>query len=135
MKIITGVAAAALMIAGLMMSSTDSLSQSACVSAGNHTIQVRPGEDGMPALSYRDGDAEEVHVCIGDQVQWVLADSDRQFFVDFFGNAPFEGAALRGSSGTVLSVVIGGPARRNQGYDYGVNFADEPAMDPRIVVD
>jgi len=134
MKILSGIAAAAIVIAALMLSSNDSQSQVQCV-GGSHTIQVQPDAGGMPALSYRNGSAEEVHVCIGDQVQWVLTGSDRQFFVDFFGGAPFEGAAKRGSSGTVLSVVIGGPAQRNQGYDYGINFADDPAHDPRIVVD
>ena len=87
----------------------------------------------MPELSYRGGSAEEVRVCVGDSVQWVLAGSDREFFVDFFGGAPFDGAAKRGSSGGVVSVVIGDVSR--QGYDYGVEFAGGPAMDPRIVVD
>ena len=134
MKVLSGIAISALVIAALMLSSNDSRSQAQCV-GGNHTIQVRPDADDMPSLSYRNGSAEEVHVCIGDQVQWVLTGSDRQFFVDFFDGAPFEGAARRGSTGTVLSVVIGGPAQRNQSYDYGINFADDPALDPRFVVD
>lgn len=119
-------------IAVAMLSSTEALSQE-CDHGGNHVIQVRPDAEGMPELSYRGGSAEEVRVCVGDSVQWVLTGSDRAFFVDFFGGAPFEGAAKRGSSNGVVSVVIGDVPR--QGYDYGVEFADGPAMDPRIVVD
>ena len=115
-----------------MLGSTEALSQT-CDHGGNHTIQVQAGADGMPELSYRGGSAEEVRVCVGDSVQWVLTGSDRAFFVDFFAGAPFEGAAKRGSSSGVVSVTIGDVPRK--GYDYGVEFAGGAPMDPRIVVD
>ncbi len=134
MKILNGIAIAALTIAALTLGSTDSLGQDECDHGGNHTIQVRAGDDGMPQLKYRGGSADEVHVCVGDQVQWVLTGPDREFLVDFFSGAPFDGATTRGSSGNAVSVVIGATAER-RGYDYGVQFADGPEMDPRIVVD
>lgn len=131
MKTMSGIAA--MLVVVLLLGSSVSLGQDNC--AGNHTIQVEPSGDGPPVLSYRDGDAEEVHVCIGDRVQWVLIGSDRQFFVDFFSGAPFEGATRRGSSASVVSVTIGGPAERGRSYEYGVEMQGGPAMDPRIVVD
>ena len=131
MKVLGSIACMALAATALMLSSAESLGQ-ACDEGGSHTIQVRAGDDGMPVLSYRGGSAEEVHVCVGDTVQWVLTGSDRAFFVDFFAGAPFDGAAKRGSSNSVVSVVIGDVAR--QGYDYGVGFADGEPMDPRVVV-
>lgn len=118
----------------LLLGSSTTLGQGAC-QGGSHTIQVRPMGDGPPELSYRGGDAEEVHVCIGDNVQWVLTGSDRQFFVDFFDDAPFDGLTRLGSSGNVVSISIGGPAERGRSYDYGVEMAGGPGMDPRIVVD
>lgn len=118
---------------GLLFGSADSLGQGNCVSEGNHTIQVEEGANGEPVLTYRGGSAEEVHVCVGDTVQWVLRGSNRSFLIDFFAGAPFPGAAKRGSSDNVVSVTIGDVERR--GYDYGVEFANGPAMDPRIVVD
>lgn len=132
MRVLVATVLMTLGVAALMLSSTEARSQ-ACDHGGNHTIQVRPDANGVPELSYRGGSAEEVHVCVGDTVQWVLTGSDRAFFVDFFGGAPFDGAAKRGSSDGVVSVVIGDVPR--QGYDYGVEFANGPAMDPRIVVD
>jgi len=132
MKILSGIAATTLIAAALILGSTTSFSQDACDRGGNHTIQVQAGEDGRPVLSYRGGSAESVYVCRGDQVQWVLTDSDRSFFVDFFDNAPFSGAARRGSSGGTVSVTIGDTVGS---YDYGVGFAGGAPMDPRIIVD
>ena len=134
MKIMSGFAVAGLMLFALMLSSADSQSQERCSYGGpNHTIQVRVGEDGNPVLKYRGGSAEEVEVCRGDRVKWVLTGPNREFFVDFFEGAPFEGATRRGSDGNVVSIVIGESAEQ-RGYEYGVNFADGQGMDPVIIV-
>jgi hypothetical protein len=135
MKIISGMAVAGLLLAMLMLGSTESVGQDRCSSNETHTIQVRPNGDDVPELKYRDGSAEEVHVCIGDTVRWVLNGSDRSYFVSFFNDAPAEGETRRGSNSNVVSIVIGGPAERGSGYDYDVEFADGGSMDPRIVVD
>ena len=92
MKILNGVTIAGLTIVALTLGSTDSLGQDECDHGGNHTIQVRAGDDGVRVLKYRGGSADEVHVCVGDRVQWVLTGSDREFLVDFLSGAPFEGA-------------------------------------------
>lgn len=117
----------------LLLGAADAVSQDACDHGGNHVIRVTEGADGEPVLSYRNGSAEEVRVCVGDTVRWVLTGSNRDFFVDFFAGAPFAGAANQKSNGGAVSVTIGDVERK--GYDYGVNFAGEPPMDPRIVVD
>lgn len=132
MKIFSTVALMTLVAATMLLASGESNGQGNCDRGGNHTIQVSEGQDGMPVLRYRGGSAEDVHVCNGDQVQWVLTGSDREYFVDFMGDAPFPGAAKRGSSGGVVAVTIDA----NSGpYDYGVNFEGEEAFDPRIIVD
>ena len=132
MKILSGITAAVLVVAAMMLGSTTSFSQDACDHGGNHTIQVRPGADGRPELSYRGGSAENVYVCQGDNVQWVLTGSDRSFFVDFFSGAPFAGASKRGSSGGAVSVTVGDDTGS---YDYGVEFEGGEPMDPRIIVE
>ena len=132
MKILSGITAAVLVVAAMMLGSTTSFSQDACDHGGNHTIQVRPGADGRPELSYRGGSAENVYVCQGDNVQWVLTGSDRSFFVDFFSGAPFAGASKRGSSGGAVSVTIGDDTGS---HDYGVEFEGGEPMDPRIIVE
>ena len=134
MNILRGLVVAGLAVAVLMLGSTAAYSQGACDNGGNHTIQVAAGADGRPELSYRGGSAENVHVCLGDTVRWVLIGSDRDFFVDFFGDAPFGGAAKQGPT-TTVSVVIGGGAERNQSYSYDVTFANGQGLDPHIIVD
>ena len=84
MKILNAIGAATLLFVALMLSSTASASQDACDHGGNHVIQVRVGDDGEPVLKYRGKSGEEVHVCQGDNVKWVLIGSNRQFSVDFF---------------------------------------------------
>ena len=134
MKMMSAIAVAVSMFAVLMLGSTESLAQGACESSGNHTIQVRAGSDGNPVLSYNGGSAEEVNVCIGDTVRWVLTGSDREYLVNFFAGAPFAGAEEVDSNGGVVSVVIGGSAERGKGYDYDVKFVGGGNLDPRIVV-
>ena len=134
MKILNGIAIAGLTIVALTLTSTESLGQDTCDHGGSHTIRVSTGDDGVPVLKYRDGSADEVHVCAGDRVQWVLNGPDREFLVDFLSGAPFEGEATRGSNSNVVSIVIGASADR-RGYDYDVQFVDGPGMDPRIIVD
>jgi hypothetical protein len=135
MKIISTAAIAVLMFAMLMLGSTDSLSQDPCARNSNHTIQVRPSAGDIPELTYKSGSADEVHVCIGDTIRWVLNGPDRKYFIDFLSSAPFAGATRRGSNGNVVSVVVGGPAQRGTGYKYDVAFQDGGTLDPRIVVD
>jgi hypothetical protein len=132
MKMMSAMVFTAAVSAVLLLGSADSNGQDNCDRGGNHTIQVTEGSDGMPELSYRGGSAEDVHVCNGDQVQWVLTGSDREYFVDFTGGAPFPGATKRGSSGGVVSVTIDA---ESGAYEYGVNFAGGEVFDPRILVD
>jgi hypothetical protein len=132
LKISNAIAVAGIGLAAVLLFSTDSNSQDTCQGGGNHTIQVSPGGDGSASLKYRGGSAENVHVCSGDQVQWVLSGSDRDFFIDFFDGAPFPGAAKRGSSDGVVAVQIDA---ESGAYNYGVNFAGDEPMDPAIIVD
>lgn len=135
MKTISGIAIAGLTIAGLMFASSESFSQDACDHGGNHTIQVQEGADGKPELTYRGGSAEEVRVCMGDKVQWVVTGSDRSYLVEFLSIAPFDGAKSRGSSQGVVYVNIGSPFERGQQYAYGVEFDGGVPLDPHIIVE
>ena len=112
--------------------STDSVAQEGCTGGAMHVIHVSEGASGGPELSYRDGPADAVHVCNGDQIQWVLKGSDREFLIEFLSGAPFAGGESRGSSqGVVLETVDAEPGE----YDYGINFVGDEPMDPTIIVD
>lgn len=132
MKTLSIFTAAALLFVAGMMNSSDAYGQDQCTSSGNHVIQVSTGAGDVPELSYRGGSAEEIHVCLGDTVRWVLNGPDRGFFVEFFSDGLF-GATTRGSNGNVVEIVVGGA--RGQAYDYNVEFNDGGGLDPRIIVD
>ena len=134
MKILNAIGVAALLFVALMLSSTESASQDACDHGGNHVIQVRVGDDGAPVLKYRGKSGEEVHVCQGDNVKWVLIGSNRQFSVDFFDGAPFGGAKRRDSENDEIDVDAGASAAK-QAYEYDVAFGDDEPMDPKIIVE
>ncbi len=131
MRIMSGIAIAGLVLGALIMGSTESLGQGA--ECGNHLIQVSEGEGGVPVLRYHGGSAEEVHVCKGDTVRWVLNGPNREYLVDFFEGAPFAGDEKRRSHDNTVVVTIGDSAEGE--YSYGVNFADGGGMDPKIIVD
>lgn len=119
-------------VSSLALLGTDSSAQDGCEGGAMHVIQVSAAGDGSATLSYRDGSADAVHVCNGDQIQWVLRGSDREFLIDFLSGAPFAGGESRGSAqGVVLVTVDADPGD----YDYGISFVGDEPTDPRIIVD
>ncbi len=135
MKILSGITAAAVLTAALMFGSTTTYSQDVCEGGKKHTIQVRPSADGQPELKYKGGSAEDVHVCLGDTVQWVLNGPDRDFLVEFFDISAFDGDKKGRSKRNKLSVEIVGSFERGNAYAYGVEFEGGEPMDPRIIVE
>ncbi len=133
MKIMNGLAVAGFIFGALILSSTESLGDQE-PDCGNRVIQVTVGENGEPKLSYQGGSADKVHTCRGNTVRWVLTGPNREYLVDFFDGAPFDGAKIIGSNDNVVSIVIGESAVK-RAYDYAVNFANGGGMDPKIIVD
>jgi plastocyanin len=132
MKILTTLAISTAMAGAWLFMSADATGQDTCDRGGMHTIQVSEGADGKPLLKYKGESAENVYVCDGDTVRWVLTGSDREYFVDFMDNAPFSGDSKRRSNGGAVSVTI--KAEPDE-YDYGVNFEGDEPMDPRLIVE
>ena len=130
MKILSGVAIFALVLAATIFGSSVTMAQG-CDHGGNHTIQVRPYDDGTVELSYRGGPGDSVRVCAGDTVSWVLTGSDRTFFVDFFSSAPFAGAVRRGNNSRLTITIDAAPGS----YNYDIGLDGDPGMDPVIIVD
>ncbi len=132
MKIMNGLAVAGLIFGALILSSTESLGQE-CDRGGNHVIHVREGSDGKPALKYREGSAEKVHVCKGDSVRWVLNGPNREYLVNFNfpEGAPFAGDKKRRSHENTVAVTIGDTAGE---YKYYLIFANGGGKDPTIIV-
>ncbi len=134
MKIMNGLAVAGFIFGALILSSTESLGQDDdCDHGGNHVIHVRVGEGGVPVLTYRSGSGDDVHVCRGDTVRWVLNGPERGYFVDFFDSAPFADPMKRRSHERTVEVTIGASAEGP--YSYGFEFVGGGGKDPTIIVD
>ena len=133
MKILTTLAISTAMAGAWLIMSADATGQGTCDRGGMHTIQVSEGADGKPSLKYKGGSAENVYVCDGDTVKWVLIGSDRKYIVEFMDKAPFPGESKKKhSNGGDIKITIDAEPGD---YDYGVNFEGEEPMDPRLIVD
>lgn len=132
MKILTTLAISTAMAGAWLFMSADATGQDTCDRGGMHTIQVSEGADGKPSLKYKGESAENVHVCDGDTVNWVLTGSDRRYIVDFMDKAPFSGDSKRRSNSGAVKVTINAEPGE---YDYGVSFEGDEPMDPRLIVD
>ena len=124
------VISATLVISGVFVMAffgADSFAQDGCSGGKMHVIQVSPDGNGHAKVS-----SDVLHVCNGDQIQWVLRGSDREFLIEFLSAAPFVDGQSRGSSnGVVLVNVSAEPGE----YDYGISFVGDEPMDPQIIVD
>ncbi len=130
MKHPNGLAAVVLTVAALTLGGTASIAQDR-EHCGLHTIQVEPGPDGKPVLTYRGESGDSVKVCPGDTVSWVLTGSDRTFFVNFLNGAPFAGEGNRRNN-TKLTVTIDADSGS---YNYDVGWDGDAGVDPVIIVE
>ena len=133
MKILSTITISAAIAGALLFVSTDSNGQDTCDRGGMHTIQVSEGADGKPSLKYKGESAENVYVCDGDTVKWVLTGSEREYMVEFLRKAPFQGESKKKhSQGGAIKITINAEPGN---YDYGVEFEDGEPMDPRLIVE
>ncbi len=151
MKILNAIGIVALFIVALILGSTESSGQEP---ESTSQVEQSSGEGVCPAntppvhiilVSVEDdkpvltspGKDEEVDVCKGNRVIWVLTGPDRDFFVDFnpTSSAPFPGPKKKNSNNNVINVRIGNSVEGNgKDYKYDFGFANGEPMDPHIIV-
>ncbi|MCH7820916.1 MAG: hypothetical protein IIA07_02765 [Proteobacteria bacterium] len=139
MKTTTTVIACAIFLTGVSMTQNPSFADSTCdensdthklviiVTNNRPTKVVHAGANG--------GDADVITVCIGDQVEWHIVGSASDYYIDFPGGAPYEGATRKNSNanGKILA-TIGGPAKEGGDYKYDIGIVDGGVLDPRIII-
>lgn len=135
MKITTTIFAFVILSAGVLMTQEFSFAQGMC---GSHKLIVIVN-DRRPTKVVHAGEgganAEEVTVCIGDEIEWQVVGPDKAFYIDFPDGAPFDGDAKKNSSadGKIL-VTVGGPAEPGMSYKYDIGIVDGGVLDPRIII-
>jgi len=100
-------------------------------------LKIKVRDDKPIGVTYRGGDAEELLVCLNDQIEWKLIDpaSAAEFFIDFKSGAPFGGDPNRRAMNGKVLVTIGGPdVTPGTSYKYDIGIVDGGVWDPRIII-
>ena len=129
-KIIT-IAAANLLILGMLATQNTSFAQDTC-GTDTYKLKVNVSEERPTKVTLNGKDADTIEVCIGDQVEWQLVGSGRRFYIDFVNGAPFGGDAKQNSANGKVLVTIGDSAEVGQSYKYDVGVEDGGVLDPHI---
>ena len=98
-------------------------------------IKIRVRENAPRAVTRNDQDEDSLHVCLDDEVEWMMQGQARRFFINFKQGAPFAGGTIKISNNGKVTVVIGGDAQRGNTYKYHVGLDGGGELDPHIVVD
>jgi len=136
MKITTTIFALVLIFAGALTTDRQSFAQDSCEGGpGSHKIMIHVSDNRPTRVTQHGQDADDVYVCIGDEIEWQLVGSAKQFYVDFISGAPFEGSGKKNSnSNGKISVVVGGSAQPGMAYKYDIGLVDGGVLDPRIII-
>ena len=135
MKIITTVFASLLFITGAFVITDQSLAQDDCGGeSSSYKLMVHVSNNKPTRVTHKGQDADDFYVCNGDEVEWQLVGSAKQYWVDFIDGAPFGGASRRDSDNNgKIQVIIDGDAGP-EGYKYDIGLADGGLLDPRIII-
>lgn len=80
--------------------------------------------------------ANNLHVCIGDEIEWQLVGAAKQFYVNFVAGVPFDGAGKTNSNNNgKITIVVGGAAEPGESYKYDIGIIGGGVLDPRIIID
>ena len=133
MKIITTILVSAVFLAGVMLTNDQSLAQDACGEGANsYKLMIHVSENRPTRVTHQGEDATDFYVCNGDEVEWQVVGSDKQFWVDFVNGSPFSGGEKKSSNNNgKISVTIGGEA---QSYKYDIGIVDGEVLDPQIII-
>jgi len=118
------------------MTNSQSFAQDTCdEGSSSHKLMIHVSDNKPTRVTQHGQDADDVYVCIGDEIEWQLVGSAKQFYVDFINGAPFEGSGKKNSNNNgKISVVVGGSAQPGMAYKYDIGLADGGVLDPRIIV-
>ena len=123
-----------LAMASLSLVSTQALAERTC-NGKTTTVKVGiKGKDKKPVAVKHDGkNADNLGVCIGDEIVWSVSDDDRTIIITFQGDAPFVGdKRLVGKHGKVKATINN--ATSGTRYSYTVEFKNGHKMESSLTV-
>ena len=133
MKITTAISISVLFLAGALLTDSQPLAQDACGEGANsYKLMIHVSDNRPTRVTHKGQDANDFDVCNGDDVEWQLVGSNKQYWVDFLDGAPFSGDQKKNSNNNgKISVVIDGSA---QSYKYDIGLVDGEILDPKIII-
>lgn len=133
MKITTTILASVLFLAGALITNNQSQAQGACgEESSSYKLMIHVSENKPTRVTHNGQDADDFYVCNGDEVEWQLVGSDKQYWVNFLDGAPFSGDQRKNSNNNgKVSVVIDGSA---QSYKYDIGIEGGGVLDPKIII-
>ena len=133
MKITTTILVSVLFLAGALITNNQSQAQDACGDEPNsYKLMIHVSDNKPTSVTHKGDDASDFYVCSGDEVEWQLVGSEKQYWLDFIDGAPFSGGAKKNSNNNgKVSVVIDGSA---QSYKYDIGLVDGGVLDPKIII-
>ncbi len=133
MKITTAITVSVLFLAGAFLTNSQPLAQDACgEDANSYKLMIHVSHNKPTRVTHKGQDADDFYVCNGDEVEWQLVGSEKQYWLNFIDGAPFSGGAKKNSNNNgKVSVVIDGSA---QSYKYDIGLVDGGVLDPKIII-
>ena len=97
-------------------------------------VKVRVVQDRPVEILVNGKNADPLHVCLGDRVEWQLQGSAKSFYIRFPEKSPFSDENhARSNNGKIEATIDTGNPGDSFKYDIGLD--DGEVWDPRIVID
>jgi hypothetical protein len=121
-------------IASLGLLSSQALAERSC-DGKTKTVKIGiKGKDKRPVAVKHDGkSADNLKVCIGDEIVWSIGDDDRTIIITFPGDAPFVGDKRLVGKHSKVRATINNATPGTQ-YRYVVEFKNGHSMETSLTV-
>jgi hypothetical protein len=121
-------------IASLGLFSSQALAERSC-DGKTKTVKIGiKGKDKKPVAVKHDGkDADNLGVCIGDEIVWSVSADDRTIIITFPGEAPFVGEKRLVGKHSKVKATINNATSGTQ-YPYVVEFKNGHSMETSLTV-
>ena len=113
----------------------DSMAQRSCADGPmQHKVRIRVVQDRPVEVLLKGMNADDLHVCLGDTVEFKLQGSEKKFYLRFADGSPFSsGDNPQSSNGKIeMTVDTGSPG---DAFKYDIGIEGGEVWDPRIVID
>jgi len=100
----------------------------------SYKLKIRVVQDRPVEVLHKGENADDFHVCPGDDIEWKLQGSAKKFYLNFIDGAPFTGDSEQHSKNGKISVTVDG-ANGGEVLPYDLALFVGAPIDARIIVE